>query len=110
MILIFVCRLRSARRLRSLRCSASREMCISTVERIRFAHAVKTIVCRPVAELEAILTKAGIALPDKAAYVNDDGTPNNSAYGQALYDQLLDLQKTQTASDLSSLSTCSEIE
>lgn len=62
-----------------------------------------------VAELEALLTKAGITLPDKGAYVNEDGSPNNSAYGQALYDQLLDLQKTQTATDLDQIAAAYRI-
>jgi ABC-type transport system substrate-binding protein len=62
-----------------------------------------------VAELEALLTKAGIALPDKTPYVNEDGSPNNSAYGQALLDQLLDLQRTQTATDLDQIAAAYRI-
>jgi ABC-type transport system substrate-binding protein len=62
-----------------------------------------------VAELEALLAKAGITLPDKAGYVNEDGSPNNSAYGQALLDQLQDLKRTLEASDLDQIAAAYRI-
>jgi ABC-type transport system substrate-binding protein len=62
-----------------------------------------------VPELEALLTKAGIALPDKGAYVNDDGSTNNSAYGQALFDQLSDLNRTLSATDIDQIAAAYRI-
>ncbi len=53
-----------------------------------------------VAEMEPILTSAGIQLPDTAQFVNEDGTTNQSAYGSALFDQLRDLGTTLTATDI----------
>ncbi len=51
-----------------------------------------------VAEIEPLLTSAGITLPDKNAYMVE-GAVDNSAYGQALIDQLNDLNTTLTAAD-----------
>ena len=51
-----------------------------------------------VAEMEPILTQAGITLPDKNAYTVD-GALDNSTYGQALIDQLNDLNTTLTAAE-----------
>ncbi len=53
-----------------------------------------------VAEMETVLKSAGIQLPDKAAYVKEDGSPDNDAYGAELFSQLGDLNKALTASDL----------
>jgi ABC-type transport system substrate-binding protein len=52
-----------------------------------------------VAEIEPVLTSAGITLPVKAVFTAADGTVDNSAYGQALIDQLNDLNTTLTAAD-----------
>jgi ABC-type transport system substrate-binding protein len=49
-----------------------------------------------VAEAEAALTSAGVTLPDKNAY-QADGQLDASAYGQALIDQLNDLNATLAA-------------
>ena len=49
-----------------------------------------------VAEAEAILGQAGVTLPDKNAYLAD-GQLDPSAYGQALIDQLNDLNTTLAA-------------
>lgn len=49
-----------------------------------------------VAEAEAALTSAGVTLPDKNAYLAD-GALDPSAYGQALIDQLNDLNTTLAA-------------
>lgn len=53
-----------------------------------------------VAELEALLGKAGIQLEDKAKFVADDGSADNSSYGAALYGQLTDLNTTLAAADI----------
>jgi ABC-type transport system substrate-binding protein len=55
--------------------------------------------CNPetyVAEAEAALTSAGVTLPDQNAYLAD-GQLDPNAYGQALIDQLNDLNTTLTA-------------
>lgn len=55
--------------------------------------------CNPetyVADLEAALTSAGLTLPDQAAY-QAEGALDANAYGQAMIDQLNDLNKTLTA-------------
>ncbi|MDA8238645.1 MAG: ABC transporter substrate-binding protein [Chloroflexi bacterium] len=53
-----------------------------------------------VTDLEAILQKAGITLPDKAQFTSADGTVDNSSYGSALYDQLRDLNTTLSSKDI----------
>lgn len=53
-----------------------------------------------VAEMEALLQSAGIQLPDKAGFVAEDGSTDNSAYGAALFDQLRDLNATLAATDI----------
>jgi ABC-type transport system substrate-binding protein len=53
-----------------------------------------------VAEMEPLLTKAGITLPDKASFVAEDGSTDMAAYGSALYDQLRDLNTTLSATDI----------
>lgn len=50
------------------------------------------------AEVEPLLAQAGITPPDKNAYTVD-GTLDPDAYGQALIDQLNDLNATFTAAD-----------
>ena len=50
------------------------------------------------AEVEPLLTQAGITLPDQNAYTVD-GTLDADAYGQALIDQLNDLNATLTAAE-----------
>ncbi len=52
------------------------------------------------AEMEPILTKAGVALPDKALYVLEDGSPDLNAYGAELYARLSDLNTTLQAKDI----------
>jgi ABC-type transport system substrate-binding protein len=57
--------------------------------------------CNPetyIAEMEPLLASAGIAPPDKNAYTVD-GALDNNAYGQALIDQLKDLNATLTAAE-----------
>jgi ABC-type transport system substrate-binding protein len=53
-----------------------------------------------VAEMEAVLTKAGVQLEDKAKFVAEDGSTDNSAYGAALFGQLTDLNTTLQAKDI----------
>ena len=53
-----------------------------------------------VAEMEALLTKAGVPLPDKAQFVAEDGSTDNSAYGAELYSRLGDLNTTLAAKDI----------
>ncbi|HSW42142.1 MAG TPA: ABC transporter substrate-binding protein [Patescibacteria group bacterium] len=53
-----------------------------------------------VAELEALLTRAGIQLDDRAKFVAEDGTTDLSAYGAALFEQLRDLNATLEAEDI----------
>jgi len=53
-----------------------------------------------VAELEPLLTSAGIQLPDTAQFVAEDGSTDNSAYGAALFEQLRDLNTTLAATDI----------
>jgi ABC-type transport system substrate-binding protein len=53
-----------------------------------------------VPEMEPLLQSAGITLPDKAQFVAEDGSTDNSAYGAALYSQLQDLNKTLSATDI----------
>ncbi len=50
------------------------------------------------ADMEAILTSAGIALPDQARFVRADGTLDPAAYAGALLAQLTDLNATLHAS------------
>lgn len=50
-----------------------------------------------VAEIEPLLTAAGVKLPDKGAYKDDKGNVDNSAYGTQLASQLDDLNKTLTS-------------
>ena len=54
-----------------------------------------------VSQMEAILQKAGVGLGsgqlNKTLYVKSDGTPDNTAYGNALYNALADLDKTLAA-------------
>jgi ABC-type transport system substrate-binding protein len=57
--------------------------------------------CNPetyTAEIEPLLTQAGVTLPDKNAYTVD-GALDPNAYGQALIDQLKDLNATLTAAE-----------
>ena len=57
--------------------------------------------CNPetyTAEVEPLLNQAGITLPDKNAYTVD-GALDANAYGQALIDQLKDLNTTLTAAE-----------
>ena len=49
-------------------------------------------------DMEAILTSAGVALPDKARFVGADGTLDPAAYADALLAQLTDLNATLHAS------------
>ena len=42
-------------------------------------------------QMEGFLTTAGVALPDKATYKKDDGSPDDEAYASAVHDQLVDL-------------------
>jgi ABC-type transport system substrate-binding protein len=42
-------------------------------------------------DMEGFLTTAGVALPDKATYKKDDGSPDDEAYASAVHDQLVDL-------------------
>lgn len=53
-----------------------------------------------VAEMEPLLQSAGIQLPDTAQFVGEDGSTDNSAYGNALFEQLRDLNTTLKASDI----------
>lgn len=53
-----------------------------------------------VPEMEPVLTQAGVQLPDRALYVNEDGTTNESAYGAELFTRLQDLSATLTATDI----------
>jgi ABC-type transport system substrate-binding protein len=49
------------------------------------------------ADMEAILTSAGITLPDKARFVAEDGQADTAAYGDAVLTQLTDLDTTLQA-------------
>ncbi len=53
-----------------------------------------------VPEMEAMLTKAGVALPEKSVFTAADGTFDNTAYGTELFARLTDLNKTLTATDI----------
>lgn len=53
-----------------------------------------------VADLEALLTKAGIQLPDKAQFVKEDGSPDLNAYGAELFSRVTDLKTTLAAVDV----------
>ncbi|HYN49009.1 MAG TPA: ABC transporter substrate-binding protein [Candidatus Nanopelagicales bacterium] len=53
-----------------------------------------------VTDLEALLTKAGVQLPDKAQFVAEDGSTDNSAYGAELFSRLTDLNTTLAAKDV----------
>ncbi|HET7677125.1 MAG TPA: ABC transporter substrate-binding protein [Candidatus Limnocylindrales bacterium] len=48
-------------------------------------------------EMEALLQKAGLTLPDKATFVGEDGSPDAAAYGTALSGILADLNATFAA-------------
>jgi ABC-type transport system substrate-binding protein len=50
-------------------------------------------------DLEAILTKAGLALPDKARYIGADGAVDPGAYADALVTLLTDLNSTLLAGE-----------
>jgi ABC-type transport system substrate-binding protein len=54
-------------------------------------------------DMEAILTSAGVTLPDKAKYVAEDGSTNPAAYGDALFVQLQDLNTTLAAGETDKL-------
>ena len=56
-----------------------------------------------VAEVEPILQKANVQLPDKAAYTTD-GKLDNTSYGQALIDKLNDLDKALSSSSIDQIS------
>jgi peptide/nickel transport system substrate-binding protein len=47
-----------------------------------------------VPDLEAMLTRAGVQLEDRAKFVGADGAIDNTAYGNALMSQLRDLEAT----------------
>jgi len=51
------------------------------------------------ADMEAILTSAGIVLPDKARFVVEDGQTDTAAYGDAVLSQLTDLSTTLQAGE-----------
>ena len=55
------------------------------------------------ADMEAILTSAGVTLPDKAKYVGEDGATDPAAYADALYAQLADLNTTLAAGETDKL-------
>jgi ABC-type transport system substrate-binding protein len=50
-------------------------------------------------DMEAIITKAGVALPDKQRYLGEDGQPDPGAYGDAVLQQLTDLNTTLQAGE-----------
>lgn len=50
------------------------------------------------AQMEPLVTAAGVALPDKNSYVATDGTPDAEGYASAVHDQLVDLNASLTAS------------
>ncbi len=60
-------------------------------------------------EMEPLLTKAGIQLPDKATYTAADGTVDLEAYGTALFAQLQDLNTTLTAKDIDQIAAAFRI-
>ena len=62
-----------------------------------------------VADMEALLTKAGVTLPDKAQFVAEDGSTDNSAYGAALFEQLRDLNTTLGATDIDQIAAAFRI-
>ncbi len=62
-----------------------------------------------VTDMEALLTKAGIQLPDKAQFVADDGSTDLSAYGAALFEQLRDLNTTLAATDIDQIAAAFRI-
>ncbi|HSV92313.1 MAG TPA: ABC transporter substrate-binding protein [Desulfobacterales bacterium] len=53
-----------------------------------------------VADLEAMLTRAGVQLEDRAKFAGADGAVDESAYGSALLSQLRDLAATLGAGDI----------
>ena len=55
------------------------------------------------ADMEAILTSAGIVLPDKARYVVEDGQTDTTAYADAVLSQLTDLDTTLRAAETDKL-------
>ncbi len=62
-----------------------------------------------VTEIETLLTSAGIQLEDKAKFVAEDGSPDNSAYGAALFSQLTDLNTTLGATDIDQIAAAFRI-
>lgn len=62
-----------------------------------------------VADMEALLTKAGIQLEDKAKFVAEDGSTDLSAYGAALFGQLTDLNTSLGATDIDSIAAAFRI-
>lgn len=55
------------------------------------------------ADIEAILTSAGVTLPDKARFVGADGKADTAAYAGALLVQLTDLDRTLHATQADKL-------
>jgi len=53
-----------------------------------------------VADLEAMLNKAGVQLPDKGQFVKEDGSTDMSAYGSELFTRLSDLNTTLQSTDI----------
>ncbi len=62
-----------------------------------------------VAEIEPILQQAGVELPDKAAFVAEDGSPDNTAYGSELFGRLTDLNKTLASKDIDQIAAAFRI-
>ncbi len=56
-----------------------------------------------IADMEAILTSAGVALPDKAKFVGEDGQTDTAAYGDVVLSQLTDLNTTLQAGETDKL-------
>lgn len=62
-----------------------------------------------VAEIEPLLTAAGVKLPDKNAYKDDKGNVDNTAYGTQLASQLDDLNKTLTSTQVDQIAAALRI-
>jgi len=62
-----------------------------------------------VPEMEPLLTKAGIQLPNKAQFDDGTGATDMAAYGSALFDQLRDLNTTLTATDIDQIAAAFRI-
>ena len=62
-----------------------------------------------VADLEAMLTSAGVQLPDKGQFTGADGTVDNSAYGTELFSRLTDLNTTLQATDIDQIAAAFRI-